>query len=122
MASFIFNNLLQSLLKGIARGTQNFLGDQGPFPLQFGLQILERIMRSSTGLLSRIDHNEKSKGFRSGLLERKACRTSHDFLENLKAKLQREWALIPQEVLCASCNAFQGRLKQIIKNKGGHIE
>ena len=25
------------------------------------------------------------------------CRTSHDSLENLKAKLQREWALIPQE-------------------------
>ena len=50
MASFIFNNLLQSPLKGIARGTQSFLGDQGPFPLQFGLQILERIMRSSADL------------------------------------------------------------------------
>ena len=50
MTSFIFNNLLQTLLKDIARGTQNFLGDQGPFPLQFGLQILERIMRSSAGL------------------------------------------------------------------------
>ena len=50
MASFIFNNLLQSPLKGMARGTQNFLGDQDPFPLQFGLQILERFMRSSAGL------------------------------------------------------------------------
>ena len=40
-------------------------------------------------------------------------------IENL---LQREWALISQEILCASFNAFQGRLKQIIKNKGGHIE
>ena len=50
MASFIFNHLLQSPLKDIARGTQNFLGDQGPFPLQFGLQILERIMKSSAGL------------------------------------------------------------------------
>ena len=47
MASFICNNLLQSSLKGIARGTHNFLGDQGPFPLQFDLQILER---SSAGL------------------------------------------------------------------------
>ena len=47
MASFIFNNLLQSPLKGIVRGTQNFLGVQGPFPLQVGLKILERIMRSS---------------------------------------------------------------------------
>ena len=50
MASLIYNNLLQSHLKGIARGIQNFLGDQGPFPLQFGLQILERIMRSSADL------------------------------------------------------------------------
>ena len=68
MASFIFNNLLQSPLKGIARGTQNFLGDQGPFPLQFGLQILERIMRSSAALLSRMNYTKKFKGFRSGLL------------------------------------------------------
>ena len=50
MASFIFNHLRQSPLKGIARGTQNFLGDQCPFPLQFGLQILKRIMRNSAGL------------------------------------------------------------------------
>ena len=47
--------------------------------------------------------------------------TSHDSLENLKANLQREWALIPQEVLCASCNALKGRLKQIIKIKGSII-
>ena len=49
MSSFIFNNLIQSPLKGIAQGTRNFLGDQGPYPLQFGHQILERIMRSSAG-------------------------------------------------------------------------
>ena len=49
MVCFIINSSRQSPLKGIARGTQNFLGDQGPFPLQFGLQILERIMRSSAG-------------------------------------------------------------------------
>ena len=48
--AFIFNNLLQSPLKGITRGTQNSLGDPGLFPLQVGLQILERIMRSSAGL------------------------------------------------------------------------
>ena len=45
MASFIFNNLLQSPLKGIARGTQNFFGDEGPFPLQVGLQIHEKLGR-----------------------------------------------------------------------------
>ena len=42
-------------------------------------------------------------------------------LDNLKLEL-REWALIPQEVLRASCEAFQGGLKSVIKNKGGHIE
>ena len=68
MASFIFNHLLQSPLKGIARGTQNFLGDQGPFPLIFGLQILERIMRCSAGLAHDDRPHRKSKGFRSGLL------------------------------------------------------
>ena len=56
------------------------------------------------------------------ILENKACQTSHNSLDNLKAKLQREWALISQEVMCASCNVFQERLEQIIKNKGGYIE
>ena len=50
MASLIFNNLLQSPLNGIARCTPNFLEDKGPFPVQFDLQILERIMRSPAGL------------------------------------------------------------------------
>ena len=56
------------------------------------------------------------------ILESKVCRTHHDLLDNLKLVLLREWALIPQEVLLASCEAFQGRLKSVIKNKEGHIE
>ena len=71
---------------------------------------------SKSSDLNPLDYSVRS------VLESKACRTSHDSLENLKAKLQREWVLSPQEVLCASCNAFQGRLKQIIKNKGSNIE
>ena len=208
--AFIFNNLLQSPLKGIARGTQNFLGDQGPFLLQFGLRIFERIMRNSACLaledgphrkvqriqvslrcwwtpgcgnvstvgsflsharalslaersnvlsqsapwtfqqdsspshgsrmtqrwiqahipafISKEDWPSKSSDLNLldfsvwSILEGKACRTSYDSLENLKAKLQREWALISQEVLCAWCNTLQGRQKQIIKNIGSHIE
>ena len=69
MASFICINLLQSTLKCIARGTQSFLGDQGPFSLQFGLQILERIMRSSVGLALEDGPHRKFQRFRSGLLE-----------------------------------------------------
>ena len=54
------------------------------------------------------------------ILESKVCRTDDSL--DLKMQLLREWALIPQEVLRASCEAFQGRLKSLIKNKGGHIE
>ena len=56
------------------------------------------------------------------ILESKVCRTPHDSLDNLKLELLREWALIPQKVLRASCEAFQGRLKSVIENKGAHIE
>ena len=31
----VFNNLLQSPLKGIARGTQNFFGDRGNLAFRF---------------------------------------------------------------------------------------
>ena len=55
------------------------------------------------------------------ILESKVCRTPHDSLNNLKLELLWEWALIPQEVLRASCEAFQGRLKSGIKNKSCHI-
>ena len=55
------------------------------------------------------------------ILESKVCRT-HDSLDNLKLGLLREWALIPQEALRASCEAFHNRLRSVIKNKGGHIE
>ena len=86
--------------------------DLGPHPSvhQQGILALKELGPESFGLFGVV------------LLESKACRASHDSLENRKAKLPREWALISQEVLCASCNAFQGRVKQIIKNKGGHIE
>ena len=56
------------------------------------------------------------------ILASKVCRAPHDSLNNLKLELLREWALIPQELLRASCEAFKGRLKSVIKNKGGHIE
>ena len=56
------------------------------------------------------------------ILERTVCRTPDDSLDNLKLELLREWALIPQEVLQTSCEAFQSRLKSVIKNKVGCIE
>ena len=50
------------------------------------------------------------------ILESKACWTSHDSEGQIAAGM----GLDPLRILCASCNDFQGRLKQIIKNKG-HI-
>ena len=55
------------------------------------------------------------------ILESKVCRT-HDSLDNLKLELLREWALISQEVVRASFEDFECRLKSVIKNKRGHIE
>ena len=60
--------------------------------------------------------------FLCGQFWSKVCRTPHDSMDNLKLELLREWAVITQEVLRASCKAFQGRLKSVIKNKGAHSE
>ena len=49
------------------------------------------------------------------ILESKVCRTPHDSLDNLKLELIREWTLIPQDVMLASCEAFQGRLKSVVE-------
>ena len=56
------------------------------------------------------------------ILESRVCRTHHDSLEKLKIDLQREWGLIPQEMLRATCEAFESNLKSVIKNGGSHIE
>ena len=59
---------------------------------------------------------------KSSILESKVCRTPNDALDNMKLELQQKLALISQEILHSSCEAFQGRLKSVIKNKEGHIE
>ena len=56
------------------------------------------------------------------IFECRVCRTSSDSVEQLKLKSQREWGLIPQDMMCASCEAFQARLESVIKNNGGYIE
>lgn len=56
------------------------------------------------------------------ILESRACTTPSTTLKDLKRKLQREWDLIPQKELRAACEGFEGRLKAVVKNKGGHVE
>lgn len=57
-----------------------------------------------------------------GLLESKVCASRHTTVEGLKASLVREWKRLPQEVVRASCEAFETRLSAVIKARGGHIE
>ena len=56
------------------------------------------------------------------ILEANVSACPHSSLDALKAKLKKEWDAIPQEQIRAACDAFVGRLKAIIRNKGGYIE
>ncbi|KAI6646352.1 hypothetical protein LOD99_9223 [Oopsacas minuta] len=56
------------------------------------------------------------------ILESSACSKSHNSIESLKQSLTREWEKIPQEMLRTVVWAVPGRLKAVIKKKGGYIE
>ncbi len=56
------------------------------------------------------------------ILEAKVSACPHSSLDALKAKLKKEWDAIPQEQIRAACDAFVGRLKAVVRNKGGYIE
>ena len=56
------------------------------------------------------------------ILETNACSKSHKSIEHLKRSLVAEWEKVPQEVLRAAVGALPGRIKAVIKNKGGYIE
>ena len=51
------------------------------------------------------------------ILEAKVSACTHSSLDALKAKLKKEWDAIP-----GPCDAFVGRLKAVVRNKGGYIE
>jgi len=57
-----------------------------------------------------------------GILESKVSATKPTSVEQLKNTLRHEWDRIPVETLRAACEAFEERLKKIIKARGGHIE
>ncbi|KAI6657148.1 Transposase [Oopsacas minuta] len=57
-----------------------------------------------------------------GTLQSRACATPHRNLGSLGKALITEWEKIPQEELRKSVQRFQGRLKAVVKAKGGYIE
>ena len=56
------------------------------------------------------------------ILEDRVSATPHSSLASLHAKLLKEWEAIPQEHMRAACDAFVGRLKAVIRNKGSYIK
>ena len=57
-----------------------------------------------------------------GILEKEACSSPHNNLEDLRASLKRAWEKIPQDVLRAACQNFRQRLQRVIDTDGGHFE
>lgn len=57
-----------------------------------------------------------------GILESKVCSARHKDLDSLKCALKKAWNEIPQEVVRASAESFNERLKLLIKSKGGYFE
>ncbi|KAF2361145.1 hypothetical protein FHG87_008100 [Trinorchestia longiramus] len=55
-------------------------------------------------------------------LETRVLATPHTSLESLKAKLQKEWEVIPQQQIRVTCNAFVNRLQAVVRIKGGYNE
>ena len=56
------------------------------------------------------------------ILEAEACAKTHNTIEGLTVSLKKAWAKIQQEKLHVSVESFRGRLKRVVKAKGGPIE
>ena len=57
-----------------------------------------------------------------GILEKEACSSPHNNLEDLRASLKQAWEKIPQDALHAACQNFRQRLQRVIDTDGGHFE
>lgn len=56
-----------------------------------------------------------------GILQARVSAIKHTSLDALKQSLLREWKVLDQAVIRASCQAFERRLRLVVKAKGGHI-
>lgn len=57
-----------------------------------------------------------------GILESMVGTKNYQSIDHLKKALRRQWNKIPQSHFRAACDGFIGRLKAIIRAKGGHFE
>lgn len=57
-----------------------------------------------------------------GILESKVGTKKYQSVDHLKQALRREWDKIPQSHFRAACDGFIGRLKAIVRAKGGQFE
>ena len=56
------------------------------------------------------------------ILESKTCTKPHRNVVQLKQSLKKAWASIPPKTIASACSDFQRRLREVVKNKGSHIE
>ncbi len=57
-----------------------------------------------------------------GYVEKKACSRPHPNVASLKAAVEEQWELMPEEYLVNTCSAFRPRVEAMLEAKGGHFE
>jgi len=55
-------------------------------------------------------------------LERRACRTPHSNVSELKASVDREWAAMSEDFVAKVCASFRPRITAMVEAKGDHFE
>ena len=56
------------------------------------------------------------------VVEKRACATPHQKVEDLKGAVEREWAAMSDEFVVKTCRSFRPRLEAMLKAQGGHFE
>ncbi len=57
-----------------------------------------------------------------GVLEAKACRTSHKNVEDLKKSVKSAWRSLSTQYIQNTCKSLRSRLEKVVNNNGGLIE
>ncbi len=58
-----------------------------------------------------------------GILEARACATSHWNVEALKNSVNQEWSnLSSEKFIISTCSSFRSRVEKVVAAGGGHIE
>jgi len=57
-----------------------------------------------------------------GVLEAKACKTSHPSVEALKVSIAKNWRTLSKDYIVRTCRSFRTRLEKVVKAEGGLFE